>query len=110
MGILAKELSFKLWSAYFTNENKVWYMIQNKNGNIVYKTIDEIDDLSNMFVFFTKEELMTCIKFDIKEKLYPSEATDVEIEQGYITREDGKVWFDAVSFKRYTLKEALKWH
>lgn len=110
MTALAKHLSKKLWSAYFTNENKVWYMIASKSGGIIYKTIDEIDDLSNMLVFNTQKEAMTFVQWDIKDITYPNEATDVEVEQGYLTRESEKLWFDCIQLKRYTLKEALQWH
>ncbi len=110
MAALAKHLSKKLWSAYFTNENKVWYMIASKSGEIIYKTIDEIDDLSDMVVFNTQKEAMIFVQWDIKDITYPTEATDVEVEQGHLTRENGKLWFDSIQHKRYTLKEALRWH
>ena len=110
MTAVAKHLSKKLWSAYFTNENKVWYMLTHKSGKIVYKTIDEIDDLSDMIVFNTQTEAMTFVQWDITDNTYPAEATDVEVEQGYLTREDEQLWFDYILHKRYTLKEARKWH
>jgi hypothetical protein len=105
----AKNHSPKLWTVYATNENTVWYCILTKNG-LKYKTIDEIDDLSDLFVFETKRSAMESVKGDIYEKFIPAEATDIEVEQGYITRENQKVWFDSIQHKRYTLKEALKWH
>lgn len=110
MSAVAKHLSKKLWSAYFTNDNKVWYMISHKSGKIIYKTIDEIDDLSDMVVFNTQKEAMTFVKWDIINNTYPDDASSVEVGQGYLTREDENLWFDYLLYKRYTLKEAKKWH
>lgn len=107
----AKNKIQKVWTMFISGEDLVWYYISTKRYNTVkYKTIDEIQDLQYMIVFENKTQLMYYLKEDIKNRKYPLNATHVEVSQGYVTKEKGKIWFDTINYKRYTLKEATKWH
>lgn len=94
-----------MWAVYACNDNEVFYLIQNKNKKLVWKTIDEIHDEKNMVVCDTKDQILALSK-NLKDKNnIPKTAKQFEFVKGFITFEDRKFWLDQESDKSFFYKE-----
>jgi hypothetical protein len=110
MPILRDYAPKKVWTAYFTDPNNVWYIVNGRNG-ITLKTLDQMHDYKEVYVDTTKRNVMRYAKYVMTRYFnIPKTVTSVEVVQCHPVLEDGKLWFDSIQYKQYTLSEFLKWH
>lgn len=104
-----KSLSTTYWAVHACAENEVFYVIfSEKKKVVVWDTLDNMKDASDMVLFESKKIATDFVKHLIKTKDYPEGVVSFEVAEIIPSYVDDSHWYETLTFQSIDVKAGKK--